>query len=80
MLFVSQGEKYLFLKKKYRQLLHERETKLHRTDVDGQTHLTRTPASVQWEVRDASTSFPHQKELQDELMSCGEPESAAEVN
>ncbi|KAM7411273.1 hypothetical protein PAMA_021321 [Pampus argenteus] len=74
------GEKYLFLKKKYRQLLQERDTKHHGTEVDGKTHLspTTTHPTVQWEVTDASTSFLPQKEVQDELMSCAEPENAAE--
>ncbi|XP_044206597.1 ankyrin repeat domain-containing protein SOWAHA [Thunnus albacares] len=74
------GEKYLFLKKKYRQSLQERDTKHQGTEVDGQTHLSpnRTPSAVQWEVTDASTSSLPQKELQDERMSCGETESAAE--
>eukprot|EP00064_Thunnus_orientalis_P016854 superscaffoldBa00003429_g16926 len=74
------GEKYLFLKKKYRQSLQERDTKHQGTEVDGQTHLSpnRTPSAVQWEVTDTSTSSLPQKELQDERMSCGEPESAAE--
>ncbi|XP_035512980.1 ankyrin repeat domain-containing protein SOWAHC isoform X1 [Morone saxatilis] len=71
------GEKYLVLKKKYRQMLQERDTKHHRAEGDGQRHSSpaRTPATVQW---DAATSPPHQKEQQDEPMSCGEPDSAAE--
>ncbi|XP_023248762.1 ankyrin repeat domain-containing protein SOWAHB-like [Seriola lalandi dorsalis] len=71
------GEKYLVLKKKYRQLLQERDTK--------HQHLSpaRTTATAQWDATDASTtttktSPPHHKEQQDELMSCGEPEGAAE--
>lgn len=79
---VSQGEKYLFLKKKYRQQLQERDNKKQGTEADGQISLIvpQTPASAQWEVTDTSTAPLQQKELQDELISCGEPESAAEVN
>ncbi|XP_053174446.1 ankyrin repeat domain-containing protein SOWAHA [Scomber japonicus] len=74
------GEKYLFLKKKYRQLLQDRDTKNQGTELDGETNVStsRTPAAVQWEVTDASDPPLHQKELQDELITCGEPESAAE--
>lgn len=74
------GEKHLFLKKKYRQQLQERDAKHQGTDVDGQRRLSpsRTPATAQWEVTDASTWPPPQKERQDELTSCGETESAAE--
>ncbi|KAM9351043.1 ankyrin repeat domain-containing protein SOWAHA [Symphorus nematophorus] len=74
------GEKYLVLKKKYRQMLHERDAKNTGTDGDGQRHSSpaRTPATVQWDATDASTSSPQQKEQQDEPMSCGEPDSAAE--
>lgn len=74
------GDKYLVLKKKYRQMLHERDTRLHEADGDGQrcSSPVRTPATVQWDTTDTSTSPPHQKEQQDELMSCGEPDGAAE--
>ncbi|CAK6971916.1 ankyrin repeat domain-containing protein SOWAHA [Scomber scombrus] len=74
------GEKYLFLKKKYRQLLQERDSKNQGAEADGLTNVstTRTPAAVQWEVTDTSTASLLQKELQDELMTCGEHESAAE--
>ncbi|XP_074499389.1 uncharacterized protein LOC141772372 [Sebastes fasciatus] len=74
------GEKYLVLKKKYRQMLHDRDTKHHGTDGDGQRRSSpaRAPATVQWDTTDASTSSPHQKEQQDEPMSCGEPDGAAE--
>lgn len=74
------GEKYLVLKKKYRQLLHERDAKHQGTDVDGRGQSTppRTPAAVRWDAADASTSPHHQKEQQDEPMSCGEPDGAAE--
>ncbi|XP_040008328.1 ankyrin repeat domain-containing protein SOWAHB [Xiphias gladius] len=73
------GEKYLVLKKKYRQLLQERDTKPQDADGDGQKHLSlaRTTASVGWDATDAATSSPNQKEKQDELMSCGEPEGTA---
>ncbi|XP_040913463.1 ankyrin repeat domain-containing protein SOWAHA [Toxotes jaculatrix] len=74
------GEKYLVLKKKYRQLLHERDTKHQGTDGDAQRHAnpTKTTATVQWNATDASTSPPQQKEHQDELILCGEPECTAE--
>ncbi|XP_037627848.1 acyl-CoA-binding domain-containing protein 6 isoform X3 [Sebastes umbrosus] len=74
------GEKYLVLKKKYRQMLHDRDTKHHGTDGDGQRRSSpaRAPATVQWDATDASTSSPHRKEQQDEPMSCGEPDGAAE--
>ncbi|XP_054465927.1 ankyrin repeat domain-containing protein SOWAHB [Anoplopoma fimbria] len=69
------GEKYLVLKKKYRQMLHERDSKHQWTDGDGQRHSNpgRAPATVQWDATEASTSSQ-----QDEPMSCGEPDSAAE--
>lgn len=75
-----QGEKYLVLKKKYRQLSHERDTKHYGTDEDARAHLTpaRTTATVQWDMTDASP--PQEKQRQEEPMSCGEPGSAAEVN
>lgn len=74
------GEKYLVLKKKYRQMLQDRDTKHHGTDGDGQRRSSpaRAPATVQWDSTDASTSSPHQKGQQDEPMSCGEPDGAAE--
>ncbi|TMS16739.1 Ankyrin repeat domain-containing protein SOWAHC [Larimichthys crocea] len=73
------GEKYLILKKKYRQMLHERDAKHPGTDGDGQRHSSpaRTPATAQWDTTDASTSSSsprHQKEQQDER----EPDGAAE--
>lgn len=76
-----QGEKYLILKKKYRQMLHERDAKHPGTDGDGQRHSSpaRTPATAQWDTTDASTSSSsprHQKEQQDER----EPDGAAEVS
>lgn len=74
------GEKYLVLKKKYRQMLHERYTKHQGTDGDGQRHSrpARPSATVLWDVTDASTSSSHQKEPQDEPMPCREPDSDAE--
>ncbi|KAG8002431.1 Ankyrin repeat domain-containing protein SOWAHB [Nibea albiflora] len=79
------GEKYLVLKKKYRQMLHERDAKHPGTGGEGQRHSSpaRTPATAQWDTTDASASSSsspcHQKEQQDEPMSCGEPDSAAEA-
>ncbi|XP_041859034.1 ankyrin repeat domain-containing protein SOWAHA isoform X2 [Melanotaenia boesemani] len=69
------GEKYLFLKKKYRHLLHERDDKRQRTDGDQVKHLnpTGSTAAVQWEAADTQTSSNH-KEQHDELMSCGDPD------
>ncbi|XP_029362842.1 ankyrin repeat domain-containing protein SOWAHB [Echeneis naucrates] len=75
------GEKYLVLKKKYRQLLQERDTKHQGTEGDGQKHSSpaRTTASVQWDSTDSSTtSPPPQHKQQDEPMSCAEPKSTAE--
>ncbi|XP_075954380.1 uncharacterized protein LOC142956603 [Anarhichas minor] len=72
------GEKYLVLKKKYRQMLHERDAKHQWTDGDGQRRSSpgrAPPASVQWDATDASTSSPQQ---QYEPMSCEEPDGAAE--
>lgn len=78
-----QGEKYLILKKKYRNLVQEREAKHLRPDGDRQRHLSparTTTTSVQWEVTDAPTSTHHEKEEQDVPMSCGEADATAEVN
>ncbi|KAG7520005.1 ankyrin repeat domain-containing protein SOWAHB-like [Solea senegalensis] len=74
------GEKYLVLKKKYRQLLHERDTKNHGTDENGQKHANsaRAAATAQWEARNVAASSSPQKEQQDELMLCGDTESNAE--
>ncbi|TDH10153.1 hypothetical protein EPR50_G00072110 [Perca flavescens] len=71
------GEKYLVLKKKYRQMLHERDPKHHGTDADGQSGSSpaRAPATVQWDATDALASSHPQ---QDEQMSCGGPDGAAE--
>ncbi|XP_022045479.1 ankyrin repeat domain-containing protein SOWAHC [Acanthochromis polyacanthus] len=70
------GEKYLVLKKKYRHLLQDRDTKHQGTDGDRQRHQSpaRPPASVQWD----SSSSPHQKEQKDEAMLCGESDGATE--
>ncbi|KAM9785594.1 uncharacterized protein ACB057_013958 [Neosynchiropus ocellatus] len=81
------GEKFLFLKKKYRQLLQERDGRADAMDVTGPRHPSpsRTLAVAQWEVTDASTCPPptppppsHLKDAADEQMSGGEAESAAE--
>ncbi|XP_070695233.1 ankyrin repeat domain-containing protein SOWAHC [Pempheris klunzingeri] len=74
------GEKYLVLKKKYRQMLHERDSKRPGTDGDGQRHSSpaRTPATARWDTTDAATSSPHRREQQDEPMACEEPDCAAE--
>ncbi|XP_013883404.1 ankyrin repeat domain-containing protein SOWAHB [Austrofundulus limnaeus] len=72
------GEKYLLLKKKYRHLLQERDTKQHGSDQQSQPNPARTTGSVQWEVTDPSASSAHQKERQDELMSCGDPDAESE--
>uniref|UniRef100_A0A3Q2XQF0 SOWAHA-C winged helix-turn-helix domain-containing protein n=1 Tax=Hippocampus comes TaxID=109280 RepID=A0A3Q2XQF0_HIPCM len=77
------GEKYLFLKKKYRQLLQARDKdKTDLPDVDGQRHLSSTavPATAQWEVTDTSPRAPQQRECRDELISCSEPDSATELD
>uniref|UniRef100_A0A3P9QB68 SOWAHA-C winged helix-turn-helix domain-containing protein n=1 Tax=Poecilia reticulata TaxID=8081 RepID=A0A3P9QB68_POERE len=72
----SRQEKYLILKKKYRNLLQERDTRLHETDGNAQRNqsLARVTAAAQWEATDILTSSPSKKEEQDEPMSCGEPD------
>ncbi|XP_041655097.1 ankyrin repeat domain-containing protein SOWAHA [Cheilinus undulatus] len=67
------SEKYLVLKKKYRQMLQDR-------NVDKQRHSSpaRTPAMASWDSTDTSASLPHLKEQQDEPMACGESDTAAE--
>lgn len=72
-----QGEKYLVLKKKYRQMLQEKEAKHPRMDAEEeQRHpspakpTAAAAAAVQWDARDAPTRCLQQ----DEPMSC-----AAEV-
>ncbi|XP_008412770.1 ankyrin repeat domain-containing protein SOWAHA isoform X4 [Poecilia reticulata] len=74
------GEKYLILKKKYRNLLQERDTRLHETDGNAQRNqsLARVTAAAQWEATDILTSSPSKKEEQDEPMSCGEPDEESE--
>nr|XP_033485509.1 ankyrin repeat domain-containing protein SOWAHA isoform X2 [Epinephelus lanceolatus] len=74
------GEKYLVLKKKYSQMLNERDTKHLGIDRDVQRSSSpaRAQATAQWDTTDASTTSPQQKEQQDEPMSCGEPDGAAE--
>ncbi|XP_053705657.1 ankyrin repeat domain-containing protein SOWAHA [Synchiropus splendidus] len=81
------GEKFLFLKKKYRQLLQERGGRADMMDVAEQRHSSpsRTLAVAQWEVTDTSTCPPptspppsHLKDAADEQMSGGEAESAPE--
>ncbi|KAM3872125.1 ankyrin repeat domain-containing protein SOWAHC [Diretmus argenteus] len=57
------GEKYLVLKKKYRQLLCERYPEHHGTHRDRQGHSS--PAGVQMEATDASSPPSPRKELQD---------------
>lgn len=62
--------------------MQEREAKHLRPDGDRQRHTSpaRTTSTVQWEVTDAPTSTPREKEEQDEPMSCGEADATAEVN
>ncbi|KAI9515642.1 hypothetical protein NQZ68_023292 [Dissostichus eleginoides] len=74
------GEKYLVLKKKYRQMLQDRDARLHGTDGDAQrgSSPARAPAAAQWDASDASTSSHQQKEPRDEPMLCGEQDEAAE--
>ncbi|XP_038165353.1 ankyrin repeat domain-containing protein SOWAHC isoform X3 [Cyprinodon tularosa] len=63
------GEKYLILKKKYRHLMQERETKHH--GPDGEPERRQSPATAEW---DTQTASPCKKEEQEEPMSCGEHE------
>lgn len=75
-----QGEKYLVLKKKYRQLLHERDARHNGTDGDVRARASparSTSATAQWDVTDACP--PPEKQQQEEPMSCGEADNAAEV-
>ncbi|XP_033987823.1 ankyrin repeat domain-containing protein SOWAHC isoform X1 [Trematomus bernacchii] len=74
------GEKYLVLKKKYRQMLQDRDARLHGTDRDDQrgSSPARAPAAAQWDASDPSTSSHQQKDQQDEPMLCGEQDEAAE--
>ncbi len=79
-LCLLQGEKYLALKKRYRQMLHERDAKPTDKDAQRQLGLARPPAVVPWDATDAATCSPQQKRRQDEPPSRGEANSAAEVN
>lgn len=74
-----QGEKYLVLKKKYRQMLQERHAKHAGSDGDGQRR-PRAPAAAQWDATDASACPPQRREQRGEPRSCGHPDGAAEVN
>lgn len=80
-LCLPQGEKYLVLKKKYRQILQERDSKHAGTEGGGQRHPSpaRAASAAQWDAAEAVTSCPPQKEHRDEAMPCGEADSAAEV-
>ncbi|XP_060914005.1 ankyrin repeat domain-containing protein SOWAHB [Labrus mixtus] len=69
------GEKYLVLKKKYRQMLQDRDVKTSGARGDDQRH---PPAAVAWDSTGTSTSPARLKEEQDEPMTCGEAHSAAE--
>nr|XP_033943433.1 ankyrin repeat domain-containing protein SOWAHC [Pseudochaenichthys georgianus] len=75
------GEKYLVLKKKYRQMLQDRDARLHGTDGDAQrgSSPARAPAAAQWDASDPSTSSHQQKDPRDEPMLCGEQDEAAET-
>ncbi|XP_075897789.1 ankyrin repeat domain-containing protein SOWAHC [Nelusetta ayraudi] len=69
------GEKYLVLKKKYRQQLQEKEAKHPRMDGEGQRHPSpakAAAAAVQWDAG----AGPNRYLQQDEPMSC----AAAEVH
>lgn len=65
------GEKYLVLKKRYRQLLQERDSK-PQGDQEGPPATVHT---AQWDAPD--TTNTNQTNTQDEPMECGESESAA---
>uniref|UniRef100_A0A3Q3XBG9 Uncharacterized protein n=1 Tax=Mola mola TaxID=94237 RepID=A0A3Q3XBG9_MOLML len=75
----ADGEKYLVLKKKYRQMLQERHAKHAGSDGDGQRR-PRAPAAAQWDATDASACPPQRREQRGEPRSCGRPDGAAEVN
>ena len=65
---LSQGEKYLVLKKKYRQLLQEREPENHGTGKEGQGPASpaspaSSPATVLWEGTILSPLSSPQKDL-----------------
>ncbi|XP_026223423.1 ankyrin repeat domain-containing protein SOWAHA [Anabas testudineus] len=70
------GEKYLILKKKYRQLLHERDAKHHGTDGDAGAHVSPAKSTATWDMRDDPP--PQGTQQQEEQMSFAEPENAAE--
>lgn len=75
-----QGEKYLVLKKKYRQLLLERDAKHNGADGDAGAHASparSTSNTAQWDVRD--TSPPPEKKQHEEPTLCQEADNAAEV-
>ncbi|XP_062421482.1 ankyrin repeat domain-containing protein SOWAHC isoform X1 [Pungitius pungitius] len=61
------GEKYLVLKKKYRQILHERDSK----------HECTSPGRAAWDATDPSASSPPQKEPY-QPMPRADPDGAAE--
>ncbi|XP_061590711.1 ankyrin repeat domain-containing protein SOWAHB [Cololabis saira] len=69
------GEKYLILKKKYRHLLQERDSRRLDADEDARHRLSpaRATATAEWEAGEALASSAQHKQLQDELMLCGEP-------
>ncbi|XP_047196313.1 ankyrin repeat domain-containing protein SOWAHC [Hippoglossus stenolepis] len=69
------GEKFLVLKKKYRQQLQERDARHHDSDGDGQRRQSpsRTAAAAQWD------SSPHQHERRDERASRGEEQRTGAV-
>lgn len=75
---LPQGEKYLILKKKYRQLLHERDAKHHGTDGDTGAHVSPAKSTATWDMRDDPP--PQGTQQHEEQMSFAEPENAAEVN
>ncbi|XP_024914918.1 ankyrin repeat domain-containing protein SOWAHC-like [Cynoglossus semilaevis] len=72
------GEKFLVLKKKYRQLLQERDTKTLATDEEKHADPAASTPSAQWDATNPATSAAPPMEQQDELMSCGESENATE--
>lgn len=56
-LYLLQGEKFLVLKKKYRQVLQERDGRPPRADVDGH-RPARSPAGALWDAPAASSGRP----------------------
>ncbi|XP_062247832.1 ankyrin repeat domain-containing protein SOWAHA [Platichthys flesus] len=76
------GEKFLVLKKKYRQQLQERDARPQDSDVDGQRRLSpsRTEATAQWDSPNATTASPSQQHgRQDERASRGEEQRTGGV-